>query len=211
MKKTLYQILGVDPKASQEEIEAAYNARIDELKSATLQDPNKLRVLQQSMEILADANRRAAYDASLVVRAAPAQRATQVKEPEPTFLQQWGTWIGAGLAVIMVGIWWGDHGATPPPQKLPPPTETAASRVMGEWSCADAITGRTSRYNFRQNGALSIAGSDGQAGTYKYELDGKTLKVADPGRTSTIAIEELVARKMILNTGTGGQRVVCTR
>ena len=31
MKKTLYQILGVDPKASQEEIEAAYNARIDEL------------------------------------------------------------------------------------------------------------------------------------------------------------------------------------
>ena len=68
MKKTLYQILGVDPKASREEIEAAYNARIDELKSATLQDPNKLRVLQQSKEILSDANRRAAYDASLVVR-----------------------------------------------------------------------------------------------------------------------------------------------
>ena len=54
MKKTLYQILGVDPKASVQDIEAAYIARIDELKFATLQDPNKLRVLQQSKVLLTD-------------------------------------------------------------------------------------------------------------------------------------------------------------
>ena len=249
MKKTLYQILGVDPKASAQEIEAAYNARIDELKFATLPDPNKLRVLQQSKEVLSDANRRATYEASLTVLLAPAPD-TAGEEPEPTFLQQWGKWIAAGVAVIVVGIWWAKHGAAPPPQKLPPPkaiaqavvpsspafplvnepaapaapttvtlpaaavpppADTPASPVMGEWSCADAITGRTSRYNFQQNGALSITASDGQVLDYKYELDGKALKVTDPKQTSTFPIEELVARKMILNTGAGGQRVVCTR
>ena len=46
---------------------------------------------------------------------------------------------------------------------------------------------------------------------YKYELDGVALKVTNPKQTSTLAIEELVTRKMILNAGAGGQRVVCTR
>jgi hypothetical protein len=252
MKNTLYQILGVEPKASMQEIEAGYNARIEELKFATLQDPNKLRILQQSKEILTDANRRAAYDASLSVRVAPTQHAMQQEdEPETTFLQQWGKWFAAGGAVIIVGIWWANHGTTTPPQKLPPPkaitqalepsapaaapesepaapvaaptnvapvavavapaNESAASPVMGEWSCADAITGRNSKYNFQQNGALSITASDGQVLDYKYELDGVALKITDPKQTSTFAIEELVARKMILNTGAGGQRVVCTR
>ena len=82
---------------------------------------------------------------------------------------------------------------------------------MGEWSCSDAITGRTSRYKFQQAGALSVTASDGQVLDYKYELDGTALKIIDPKQTSTFAIEELVARKMILYTGTGGQRVVCTR
>ena len=94
---------------------------------------------------------------------------------------------------------------------VPPPADTPASPVMGEWSCTDAITGHASKYNFQQNGALSIASSDGQTLDYKYELDGKVLKVTDPKQTSTFAIEELVARKMILNTGAGGQRVVCKR
>ena len=250
MKKTLYQILGVDPKASAQEIDAAYNARIEELKFATLQDPNKLRVLQQSKEVLSDANRRATYDASIAVLLAPAPDAEE-EEPEPTFVQQWGKWIAAGVVVIVVGIWWAKHGAAPPPQKLPPPkvitqavepsspavpsanepaapaaapinvaplaaavpppTDTAASPVTGEWSCADAITGHNSKYNFQQKGALSITASDGQVLDYKYELDGKALKVTDPKQSSTFAIEELVARKMILNTGAGGQRVVCTR
>ena len=252
MKKTLYQILGVDPKASPQEIEAAYIARIDELKFATLQDPNKLRVLQQSKEVLSDANRRATYDASITVHVASALDAAE-EEPDLTFVQRWGKWIATGVAVIVVGIWWAKHGEAPAPEKLPPPkailqavvpsapalppanepaaapaaaalpaaalpaaavpppADTPVSPVMGEWSCADAITGRTSRYNFQQKGVLSMTASDGQVSDYKYELDGLALKVTDPRQTSIFAIEELVARKMILNTGAGGQRVVCTR
>ena len=72
MKKTLYQILGVDPGASLPEIEAAYNARIDELKFATIQDPNKLRVLQQSKAMLVDPARPATYAASISSTGPPA-------------------------------------------------------------------------------------------------------------------------------------------
>ena len=194
-------------------------------------------------------NRRATYDASIAVLLAPAPDAAE-EEPEPTFLEQWGKWIAAGVVVIVVGTWWAKHDTAPPLQKLPPPkaitqavvpaspaaapanepaapaaptnvappaaavpspADTPASPVMGEWSCADAITGHNSKYNFQQNGALSITASDGQVLDYKYELDGKALKVTDPKQASTFAIEELVARKMILNTGAGGQRVVCKR
>src|SRR5260221_8582463 len=101
MKKTLYQILGVDPKASAQDIEAAYIARIDELKYATLQDPNKLRVLQQSKEILSDPSQRATYDASLSrPEASPISRPIAAPDPEPSFLQQWGKWIAAVVVVI---------------------------------------------------------------------------------------------------------------
>jgi hypothetical protein len=256
MKQTLYQILGVDPKASAQEIEAAYIARIDELKFATLQDPNKLRVLQQSKEVLSDANRRATYDASL---AAPVATATIVaeEEPEPSFLQQWGKWIAVGVAVIAVGIMWPKHSTPPAPQKPqqpaavaqsvapapvltpspsaapapvltptpsaapvasvavpaaePPPADVPASPVAGEWACTDAISGHDSKYNFQQNGVLRIVTNEGQANEAKYELSGKELTVTDAKQVGKYTVEELVARKMILNTGGGGRRVVCKR
>jgi curved DNA-binding protein CbpA len=246
MKQTLYQILGVDSKASAQEIEAAYIARIDELKFATLQDPNKLRVLQQSKEVLSDANRRATYDASLAVPVAAATNVAE-EEPEPSFLQQWGKWIAVGVAVIIVGIWWAKHGASPPPQKPrqptavaqpvapapvpnptptpsaapvasvavpaaePPPADAPASPVAGEWSCTDAISGHDSKYNFQQNGVLRIVTNEGQASEAKYELSGKELTVTDDKQVGTYTVEELVARKMILNAGAGGRRVVCKR
>ena len=251
MKKTLYQILGVDPKASKQEIETAYIARIDELKFATLQDPNKLRVLQQSKEILSDANQRATYDASIAVRAAPELRVME-EEPEPTFFEQWGKWIAAGVVVIVAGLWWASHRVAPPPPKpatpptpqaaagpapespapppavqivepaaqtnaanavvaVPPPAAAPVSAVTGEWSCDDAISGHTSKYSFKQNNVLGIVTSEGQTLEYKYELEGRSLKVADSKKSSTFTIEEMAPRKMILNTGTGGQRVVCKR
>jgi hypothetical protein len=249
MKKTLYQILGVDPKASAQEIEAVFARRIEELKVATIHDPNKLVVLQQSKAILSDPIQRAAYDVSLSIRDAPAPPAAE-EEPEPSFLQQWGKWIAAGVVLVGIFVLWPKHVATPPPQKQPaeqiasrptepvlqpvqpaneplasvvpnnvaapmapvqPPADSPANAVLGEWSCTDAISGRTSRYNFQQDGALRIASSDGQITDLKYELSGKELKLTDPKQVSTLAIEELVSRKMILNAGAEGRRLVCTR
>jgi hypothetical protein len=258
MKHTLYQILGVDPKASLQQIEAAYAMRLEELKVATIRDPNKLIVLQQCREILCDANQRATYDASIAARASPPP--AQEEEPEATFVERWGKWIAAALVVIVAGLLWANHGSPPPAQKAPSqtvapempaspapaeppanvpaavtapaaavaqptanvpavapaavasqPAETPASPVAGEWSCDDAITGHTSKYNFQKGGALSIATSDGQHQDLKYELDGRSLKIADSKQTSADVIEELGPRKMILNTGAGGQRLVCKR
>ncbi len=244
MKKTLYQILGVDPKASAQDIEAAYSQRLEELKVATIQDPNKLVALQQSKEILCDPVQRATYDGSISERDMRASSPAD-EEPEPTFIEQWGKWIAVGVVLVVV-IWWAKHGTTPPPAKqiasrtieaaplpvqparepappaasndvappaasMPPPADLPANPVLGEWACTDAISGRNSKYNFKQDGALSIASSDGQVTDLNYELSGKVLKLTDPKQVSTLAIEELVARKMILNTGNEGRRVVCKR
>jgi hypothetical protein len=249
MKKTLYQILGVDPKASKSEIEAAYSARIDELKFATLQDPNKLRVLQQSKDILSDPNQRATYDASISLGGAP-EPAWEPRAVEPSFLGRWGRWIAAGVLLIVAGIWWARHGSAPPlpparqvpvpaastpaspaqvlpietaalpaPKDAPanaplvpaPAAETPTSPLAGVWSCEDALTGHTSKYTFQQDGSLTMATSNGQLLDFKYELEGTALKVTDSAAARVFSVEELAARKMILNLGGAGQRVVCKR
>jgi hypothetical protein len=108
----------------------------------------------------------------------------------------------------------------PPAQKdapadaplMPPPVaETSTSPVAGEWSCEDALTGHISKYTFQQNGSLAMATSNGQSLDFKYELEGSALKVTDSTTARVFAIEELTARKMILNLGSAGQRVVCRR
>ena len=240
MKKTLYEILGVDPKATAQEINAAYIARIDELKTATLQDPNKLRVLQQSKEILSDAIQRTTYDASLAEPETPASAVSQ-DEQESSFLHKWGKWIAA--VVVMVGLFvlWPKRAAVPPPPPpakrvaaepttapqptppvqstnaapavaaVPPTLEVPANPIAGEWSCTDAISGRTSRYNFQQDAILKIADSEGQIAESKYELAGKTLTLTESAKAVTLTVEELTTRKVILNTGAEGRRIVCRR
>ena len=240
MKKTLYEILGVDPKATAQEINAAYIARIDELKSATMQDPNKLRVLQQSKEILSDAIQRTTYDASLAKPETPAFAVSQ-EEPEPSFLRKWGKWIAAVVVLMGLFVLWPKRAAVPPPPppakraaaepapapQLTPPVQTTnaapevsaepptlempANPIAGEWSCTDAISGRTSRYNFQQDGILKIAASDGQTTESKYELAGKMLTLTDTAKVVTLTVEELTTRKVILNTGAEGRRIVCRR
>jgi len=120
MKKTLYQILGVDPKATAQDIAAAYSKRLEEYNVATIVDPNKLVVLQQAKEILLDVNQRAAYDGSLAGRATRAP-VEAVYEPEPAFLQVWGKWIVVGVVLIAVGVWLAKRGAPPPAQYIPAP------------------------------------------------------------------------------------------
>ena len=120
MKKTLYQILGVDPKASAQDIAAAYSKRLEEYKVATIRDPNKLVVLQQAKEILTDATQRAAYDVSLAGRVERSPVEVD-EELEPSFLQVWGKWIVVGVVLIGVGVWWAKREAPPPVRSTPPP------------------------------------------------------------------------------------------
>ncbi len=70
-----YDLLGVAPDASAEEVRAVWRAQIADL------DPTDRRfaVLNQAAEVLLDPERRAAYDAEL----APRPEARPAAEPEP--------------------------------------------------------------------------------------------------------------------------------
>jgi hypothetical protein len=114
MKKTLYQILGVGPKASAEEIAAAYEERVQELIFATIQDPNKALVLQQAKEILLDPRQRESYDVSIAAPSRPASRPLIDQEPAARILQSPGKWIIPGLLIIAAVVWWARRDASPP-------------------------------------------------------------------------------------------------
>lgn len=114
-KKTLYQILGVEPRASEEEIAAAYTERLAKVEAmgATSYDPNALALLRQANEILSDPNRRSAYDASISARHVRTPVAVDWA-PEPTFPQVWGKWIVVAFVVIGLGGWWATRSKSPP-------------------------------------------------------------------------------------------------
>src|SRR4051812_5887365 len=71
MKRTLYEVLGVDREASAEEIVAAYRKRAEELKDAPSQDNSALALARDAHHILSDSYLRTNYDASLVQPASP--------------------------------------------------------------------------------------------------------------------------------------------
>jgi hypothetical protein len=245
MKQTLYQILGVDPGASFEDIEIAYAKRFEELSVATIQDPNRLVVLNQARDILSDPNRRMAYDASLSKPAAPTE---QADEPEsPGWIQAWGRWIAAAVAVLGIALIWSIQDS--PPQTPPAataPAETASSPsaateaddgtveslpadepvavadtaatpdepqnpIVGRWSCFDPVLGRSSRYVFLDDGRVEINASDEPLRSGEYNIAGNTLTLTTDGATSTLAIEQMDARKLVLNSGGEGKRLVCSR
>jgi DnaJ-class molecular chaperone len=69
MKRTLYQMLGISPEATPEEIKAAYTRRLEGLITATQRGEtdavNEERILKDVREILLDPASRAAYDQRL--------------------------------------------------------------------------------------------------------------------------------------------------
>lgn len=80
-KRTLYEILGVPRDANDLDIGLAFQRRTLELQRAVPPDPGAQSLLHQAHEVLADAKRRAAYDASLVTAAEKAEAAQQ-QEPD---------------------------------------------------------------------------------------------------------------------------------
>jgi S1-C subfamily serine protease len=122
-KKTLYEILGVARDANAIDLGLAYEQRTAELQRAVPQDPSAEALLHEAMEVLGDAKRRAAYDASLLTaaeRAAASQQAEPdlVLEEEPGAAPKripWGA-IGIGVAVVFALLYFALR-----PARLPGP------------------------------------------------------------------------------------------
>ena len=106
-KKNLYEILGVPRDANALDIGLAFRARTVELQRAVPQDPGAQSLLHQAHEILANPQRRAAYDASLVTAAEKAAASEQAEpdlllesdeeEPDPR-----KKFVKPGIAVVVV-------------------------------------------------------------------------------------------------------------
>ncbi|WP_028653574.1 J domain-containing protein [Nocardioides halotolerans] len=79
MTPTWYDLLGVEPDASADEIRAAWRSAIADL------DPGdrRFRALNEAAEVLLDADRRAAYDASLEPEVVDPDPAPAPPEPTP--------------------------------------------------------------------------------------------------------------------------------
>ena len=118
MTPTWYDLLGVEPDASSDEIRAAWKTAIADL------DPGdrRFRALNEAAEVLLDADKRAAYDASLepekpaepletpAEKAAAADDSVEVLSDEPAEVAPAGprwvvpAWLLAGLAVLVAAL-----------------------------------------------------------------------------------------------------------
>src|SRR5690349_5064794 len=102
---TWYDILGVAPEATPEEIKAAWRNATDKFEPGS--GTSQFRLFNEAADVLLDPEKRAAYDAELVGAAPavveePSAEEPAVEEPSP-----------------------------PPPADLPAPAETPPRRVLG--------------------------------------------------------------------------------
>jgi len=151
-KKSLYEILGVDPDANEMDIGLAFQRKTFELKrEAQGGDSNDVALVQQAHEILSNARRRAAYDAS---RVTAAEKAAAVEQGSPDLVvgaddeeaPSRPKWmfpaLGAVVLLVVVGYFVTRAKAPPPaekaepvaeapkPQQPPPPKPMTAEQML---------------------------------------------------------------------------------
>ena len=101
-KRTLYDFLGVARDASAADIGRAHERRRAELERAVPQDPSAIAMLHEAHEVLADAGRRAAYDAALLSDSEKAMAKEQAGAPD--FVVEAGEDAAPRFKVPPVGI-----------------------------------------------------------------------------------------------------------
>jgi len=109
-KKSLYEILGVEPDANDVDIGLAFQRRTYEMARMANADPNGVALVQQAHEILSNPKRRAAYDSSRVTAAEKAAATTQApdlvldsgEETEESGRPKW--MIPALVVVVLVAV-----------------------------------------------------------------------------------------------------------
>jgi S1-C subfamily serine protease len=125
-KQSLYEILGVDPDANELDIGLAFQRRTFELKREAGADPNAMGLVQQAHEVLSNAQRRAAYDASRVTAAEKDAAKLQAQSPdlevdedeEASARPKWMfPALGAVVLLVIVGYFVTRSKAPPPAEK----------------------------------------------------------------------------------------------
>lgn len=123
-KDTLYEVLGVNRSASGGEIERAYRKQRAEMMAAAVPDERQAALVHEAHEVLSDATRRAAYDASLrdsgFLR--PAQRSAAAPK--------WGL-IGAATIAVFALLYFLLRPSGKPEASIPQEIVAAVSKAVG--------------------------------------------------------------------------------
>ncbi len=98
MRKTLYELLGVVPEASAEEIAAAYEKAKAALEQNKLPDPNQAIILREAFQVLSNKQKRNTYDGSLAAKEAAA--ATLSADLASSGRAKWIIGAALGLALL---------------------------------------------------------------------------------------------------------------
>ncbi len=121
MKRTLYQILGVENAATAQAIAAAYRTRLEALQAAPGSDAAAMTLLREAYQVLSNAPQRAAYDASLAAPPGAARRGRAVRIDDESGAG-WAIWaIGGTVVLIALGIWGWKARPAPKPEMQGPP------------------------------------------------------------------------------------------
>jgi hypothetical protein len=125
-KKSLYEILGVEPDANDLDIGLAFQRRNFELQRIAQPDPNAIALVQQAHEILSNPKRRAAYDAARVTAAEKAAAEDQepdlvIEEGEPEASRP--KWLVPVIVVAVIAVVGAFFALKPGP--APQPTQPA--------------------------------------------------------------------------------------
>jgi hypothetical protein len=83
--------------------------------------------------------------------------------------------------------------------------------VVGRWWCFGSVSGRNGEYDYRADGTVTVAASDGVRFAGRYSVAGRSVRYNVGGKSFAFAIEALSRDKMVLNIGAQGQRLVCDR
>jgi len=152
-KRTLYEIVGVAPDASAEDIEHACDERRAQLKAQASQDTSTLALVHHAREVLTNPERRAAYDARIAAAAAaelPVLHDGDKPQPvpviestgdEPARRRPWGLIAVFGAAALILVLFAArmmtNHVPPPavaeapaPPPPPPPPVALTPSQII---------------------------------------------------------------------------------
>ncbi len=121
MKRTLYHILGVDSKASFQEIRLAYQTRLDELATTPTVDPNAANLLREAYHTLSSPASRSIYDESLINAVV---RVTKPRAPGDVRSGGLAWLVLCALLFVVAGIVWTLRPSARSP--LPPPALVGA-------------------------------------------------------------------------------------
>lgn len=226
-KKTLYEILGVEPDANLVDIQIAHERLLGAAEGAL--DPAERVALKDAYRILSDARRRAAYDKSLRQRKLPPVVDVADEDDEPSGRSKTPLVVFAVL-VLLVGGWWfmkspakSTSAPTVPVASAVPassseanaasavvPPEVATDKLLlGTWHCKGPLTGNGLDLSFASDGAYS-GQVDSQPLRGDYTINGTALTFRDPEQSNRFAIEELSPQRLVIHRGEG-KRLSCNR